>query len=281
MSSIYAKDVKEVYSEAYIQALAGESVEMNAPLLGIFSRILARQVTLDENTGAITQSNGFEGLSKAFTFVATPVDQRPATPDDYLEADINNAHVSAQDEANIVFSQISASLLSKIFIKSYQGISEVPNRSLIANLLSLESYQPASNTWRLIANGYNDDIAQFALETDEILNDELSWNDGFFTMHSNNEPVRELDAQQRRKVIVDSLDTATVRLPSNTLLNESGEPFIILNQGPGAVTIEDHAGNALGSNNGLLQANMCQWYYLASRESGGSWLVLGPFDINF
>ena len=284
MSSIHAKDVKLAYSAEYMQALAdetaGETVGLNADLVIIFSRILSRQTVLNETTGAVTYNSTFAQLVKVFTFSATPVADRPPGPSEYLLDDMDSAHASARNAADALFSQISPLLPRRLFVKPYQGIDSVPDRALFNDFLSLGLYQDGPESFHLIANAYNDEIATLALETDDILINQLAWNGGFATMHSNGQTVREIGAQQSRKVIVDSLDTATVQLPSNTLLNENGEPFIILNQGPGAVTIENNAGNPVGSNNGLLQANACQWYYLASRESGGSWLVLGPFDIN-
>ncbi|MCG5526622.1 hypothetical protein LRB11_17100, partial [Ectothiorhodospira haloalkaliphila] len=67
----------QAYVDGFLKALAGEGVELNAQLKGVFSRILSRQVDVDED-GQVTPKPTFETLGKVFTFVSTPAASRPA-----------------------------------------------------------------------------------------------------------------------------------------------------------------------------------------------------------
>ena len=85
----------EQYATSFMQALAGEGVELNDNLQAIFVRILARQ--LDEDaTGHVTESGAFAQLVQVFTFVASSPDQRPNSPLDYRSAVIEQAREAAQ-----------------------------------------------------------------------------------------------------------------------------------------------------------------------------------------
>ncbi|MCG5526625.1 hypothetical protein LRB11_17115, partial [Ectothiorhodospira haloalkaliphila] len=67
----------EAYVNSFLQSLAGEGVELSEQLKGVFARILARQVDVDED-GQVTPKAAFETLGKVFTFVASPAGSRPA-----------------------------------------------------------------------------------------------------------------------------------------------------------------------------------------------------------
>jgi len=74
-----ALSARERYALTFMQALAGDDATLNENLQAIFVRILARQ--LDEDvTGRVTESGAFAQLVQVFTFVASPLSQRPSSP---------------------------------------------------------------------------------------------------------------------------------------------------------------------------------------------------------
>ena len=84
----------EQYATTFMQALAGEEVELNDNLQPIFARILARQ--LDDAEGQIEESGAFAQLVQVFTFVASPLDWRPNSPLAYGSAAMDAARAAAQ-----------------------------------------------------------------------------------------------------------------------------------------------------------------------------------------
>ncbi len=87
---------KVAYITAYMQTLAGEEIELNDRLLDTFSGVLMRQLEEDAD-GSIDPKSSYEMLAKVFTFVATPGNERPVSPNHYSEEQIAQAEAAAND----------------------------------------------------------------------------------------------------------------------------------------------------------------------------------------
>lgn len=72
------------FVEIAIRYLAGEAeAGLSENLLNIFSRILSRQVTIDEESNQIEYGAAFNSLLSIFTFVASDPGDRPGSPFGY------------------------------------------------------------------------------------------------------------------------------------------------------------------------------------------------------
>ncbi|MBK5931713.1 peptidoglycan DD-metalloendopeptidase family protein [Halochromatium salexigens] len=93
----------QVYINEFMQSLAGEDVELNPQLQQIFTRILSRQITIDE-TNQVESSPAFDTLSRVFTYVATKnLDARPeGGPFGYSSSRIDQAKTRGQEALNDV-----------------------------------------------------------------------------------------------------------------------------------------------------------------------------------
>ena len=80
--------LQEVFAKTAMQQLA--ATELNASLADIFARILSRQIILDEQ-GNPQGSGAFDTLLQVFTFVATPANERPASPLQYGQERLGTA----------------------------------------------------------------------------------------------------------------------------------------------------------------------------------------------
>lgn len=70
------------FVEIAIRSLA-DKAELSENLLNIFSRILSRQLTIDEESNQIEYGAAFDSLLSIFTFVASDPDHRPGSPFGY------------------------------------------------------------------------------------------------------------------------------------------------------------------------------------------------------
>jgi S-layer protein len=92
---------KTAYINAYMQTLAGEGIVLTPRLVEVFSGVLSRQL-IEDAEGNITQKTNFETLAKIFTFVATPADERPASPNSYTAEQIAAAQEAAEQAVSPV-----------------------------------------------------------------------------------------------------------------------------------------------------------------------------------
>lgn len=90
------------FVNSFMNKLAGDGVKLPPSLQGVFVKILANQVTVDETTNLVTFASAFETLSKVFTFIATPAVNRPsAGPLSYLPAKFKEAKQAAAIEVDL------------------------------------------------------------------------------------------------------------------------------------------------------------------------------------
>lgn len=155
-----------------------------------------------------------------------------------------------------------------LFPSLYSGISSVFDRTSTSTELELAQ----------LADSYSAEIVQFADESDAIINDGLAWvSEGalFEQYRSFSSTILFVKKSRRKRVFHQPSGVTTkVRLPSG--LEADGEPFVIMNGGPGLVTVENSSRSPLGASGGTIQPGKCQWYYLIDQASN-DWLVLGPF----
>lgn len=92
----------QVYVNALMQSLAGENVEITPQLQQIFSRILSRQVTVDETDRVEEPTGAFDSLSRVFTYVAVtnPDERPPGGPFGYSPQALEQAKRAGQDAVN-------------------------------------------------------------------------------------------------------------------------------------------------------------------------------------
>ncbi|MEA3642210.1 MAG: S8 family serine peptidase [Lamprobacter sp.] len=83
------------FVEMVMRELAGGAA-LSENLLNIFSRILSRQVTIDEDTNQVEYGAGFNNLLSVFTFVATE-SGRPGSPFEYGDQQITQAKRNAEE----------------------------------------------------------------------------------------------------------------------------------------------------------------------------------------
>ncbi|SEP89316.1 Cysteine-rich secretory protein family protein [Ectothiorhodospira magna] len=109
------------YAGAFMGALAGDDVVLNAVLTNVFSGILGRMLDVDANN-EIQATPVFNTLVKVFTFIATPVDQRPANPFAYTDAEVNAIHeqlkaskAGGTDSINAAFLSSSANFMDALY----------------------------------------------------------------------------------------------------------------------------------------------------------------------
>lgn len=74
-----------------------DGAELSENLLSIFSRILSRQVTIDEEADQTEYGAAFDNLLSVFTFVASDPDERPGSPFGYGER-VGQARAHAEAE---------------------------------------------------------------------------------------------------------------------------------------------------------------------------------------
>ncbi|SEQ23345.1 surface protein [Ectothiorhodospira magna] len=92
----------EQFANTFMQSLAGNDIPVNDSLKGVFSRILSRQINVDEE-GDVVITPTFETLAKVFTFVISPISDRPAAgPMGGYDNDQINA---AKEEAQTAFEE--------------------------------------------------------------------------------------------------------------------------------------------------------------------------------
>lgn len=91
----------QVYVNALMQSLAGENVGLNPQLQQIFSRILSRQVTVDE-TDQVEPTGAFDSLSRVFTYVAVinSVERPDGGPFGYSQQALEQAKRAGQEAVN-------------------------------------------------------------------------------------------------------------------------------------------------------------------------------------
>lgn len=82
------------FVNTFMDSLSGAT--LNETLKGVFANILAKQVTVEAD-GSVTLGSSFSVLSKIFTFIATPVDNRPAGPLEYTDEQVAAATTAAND----------------------------------------------------------------------------------------------------------------------------------------------------------------------------------------
>lgn len=80
---------------AFMDKLAGSGVTLNPTLRDVFANILANQVTVNTDTNQVSVTSAFTTLSQVFTFIATPADNKPASPVGYGTPAIDAAIESA------------------------------------------------------------------------------------------------------------------------------------------------------------------------------------------
>ena len=86
----------EVFVIEFMQALAGEGVELNPIVKAQASRNLSRLVEVDEND-QVTLHRAFDDIAKLFTFRATPRNDQPARgPNAYSEERLAAAKAAAE-----------------------------------------------------------------------------------------------------------------------------------------------------------------------------------------
>ncbi|MCG5526664.1 hypothetical protein LRB11_17315, partial [Ectothiorhodospira haloalkaliphila] len=85
------------YARLFIEALAGDGVEVNAALVGTFSQVLGRML-VEGDDGHWEPTPVFDTLAPVFTFVVTGSGDRPVSPFAYTNEAKQAAHAAARGE---------------------------------------------------------------------------------------------------------------------------------------------------------------------------------------